>query len=93
LKDYIESQVIDYKLGKDTILYYNNNKEGNDNYSSNLSINDTFDPDGKIIIADQENNIQILSDNFLEIPENYEPDQGEVSFQNPFGSLTLRKND
>ena len=91
LKDYIESQVIDYKLGKDTILYYNNNKEGNDNYSSNLSINDTFDPDGKISIADQENNIQIISDNFLEIPEKYEPNQGEVSFQAPFGSLTLGK--
>jgi len=91
LKDYIESQVIDYKLGKDTILYYNNNKEGFANYDSSLSINDTFDPDGKISIADQESNIQIISDNFLEIPEKYEPNQGEVSFQDPFGSLTLRK--
>lgn len=91
LKDYIESQVIDYKLGKDTILYYDNNKEDNANYTSSISINDTFDPAGKILVADEESDIQILSDNFLEIPEKYEPNQGEVSFQNPFGSLTLGK--
>jgi hypothetical protein len=91
LKDYIESQVIDYKLGKDTVFYYDNNKEDNANYTSSISINDTFDPVGKILVADEESDIQILSDNFLEIPEKYEPNQGEVSFQNPFGSLILGK--
>jgi len=91
LKDYIESQAIDYKLGKDTVFYYDNNKEDNANYTSSISINDTFDPVGKILVADEESDIQILSDNFLEIPEKYEPNQGEVSFQNPFGSLILGK--
>lgn len=91
LKDYIESQVIDYKLGKDTVFYYDNNKEDNANYTSSISVNDTFDPAGKILVADEESDVQILSDNFLEIPEKYEPNQGEVSFQNPFGSLILGK--
>ena len=91
LKEYIESQVINYKLGKDTTFYYNNNKEGNDNYNSRLIINDTFDPTGKIRLYDTESDITILSDNFLEVPEQYIPNEGEVNFENPYGSLMLQK--
>ena len=91
LKEYIETQVINYKLGKDTTFYYNNNKEGNDNYNSRLIINDTFDPTGKIRLYDTESDITILSDNFLEVPEQYIPNEGEVNFENPYGSLMLQK--
>ena len=61
------------------------------NFTSKLIINDTFDPDGKIELTDPENNITILIDNMLEIQEEYQPDQGSVSFTNPFGAETLDK--
>lgn len=91
LKKYIESQNITYEIGKDIYLNYNNDKAGNDNYKSSLILNDSFNPEGKIQVADPENNIDFINDNFLNIPEEYLPNQQQISFENPFGSLTLKK--
>ena len=91
LKEYIEKQPSNYQVGKDYTIHYTNEKGGNQNFTSKLIINDTFDPDGKIELTDPENNITILTDNMLEIPQEYQPDQGSVSFTNPFAAETLDK--
>ena len=91
LKEYIEKQPSNYQVGKDYTIHYTNEKGGNQNFTSKLIINDTFDPDGKIELTDPENNITILTDNMLEVQEEYQPDQGSVSFTNPFAAETLDK--
>jgi len=91
MKEYIDSQVSDYKIGRDHVIYYNNNKEGEQNFISRLVVNDTFDPSGKIQLSDPEGGFSTLTDNFLEIPEEYEPNQGSITFQTPFSAQTLDK--
>jgi hypothetical protein len=91
MKEYIDSQVSDYKIGKDHVIYYNNNKEGEQNFISRLVVNDTFDRSGKIELSDPEGGFSLLTDNFLEIPEEYEPNQGSITFQTPFSAQTLDK--
>ena len=91
MKEYIDSLPSNYEVGKDYVLDYNNEKEGSQNFTSQLIINDTFNPDGKIEISDVNNDINILIDNMLEIQEEYQPAQGSVSFTNPFAAETLDK--
>jgi hypothetical protein len=91
LKEYIDKLPSDYQVGKDYTIHYTNEKEYIQNFTSKLIINDTFDPDGKIEFTDPENNITILTDNMLEVQEEYQPDQGAVSFTNPFAAETLDK--
>ena len=91
LKDYIGSYESSYQLGQDYKLFYSNYKTGNDNYTSRIDINDTFDPNGKIEISDPQNNINFVNDNFLDVPNQYVPNPTQVSFEAPFGSLSLRR--
>jgi hypothetical protein len=91
MKEYIDSQVSDYKIGRDHVIYYDNNKEGKQNFISRLIVNDTFDRSGKIELSDPEGGFSLLTDNFLEIPEEYEPNQGSITFQTPFSAQTLDK--
>jgi hypothetical protein len=91
LKEYIEKQPSSYKVGKDYVIHYTNEKQGNQNFTSKLIVNDTFNPDGKIEITDQENNITILVDNMLDIHEEYQPEAGTISFTKPFAAQTLNK--
>lgn len=91
LKEYIEKQPSNYQVGKDYNIHYTNEKGGNQNFTSKLIINDTFDPDGKIELTDPENNITILSDNMPDIQDEFQPEQGSVSFTNPFAAETLDK--
>lgn len=91
MKEYIDSQPSDYKIGRDHVIYYNNNKEGNQNFISRLVVNDTFDRSGKIELSDPEGGFSVLTDNFLEIPEEYEPNQGAITSQTPFSAQTLDK--
>jgi hypothetical protein len=91
MKEYIDSQPSSYKIGRDHVIDYNNNKEGNQNFISRLVVNDSFDRSGKIELSDPENGFSVLTDNFLEIPEEYEPNQGTITSQTPFSAQTLDK--
>jgi len=91
LKEYIDKQPSNYEVGKDYIINYDNEKSGNQNFVSRLVVNDTFDPTGKIQFSDPESSVSTLTDNFLEIPEEYEPNQGTITFQTPFSAQTLDK--
>lgn len=91
LKEYIEKQPSNYKVGKDYILHYTNEKTKEQNFTSRLIVNDTFDKEGKIELSDPLNDITVITDNFLEIPDEYQPNRGSVSFTNPFSAHTLDK--
>ena len=96
MKEYIENEYEQYRVGEDYNFYFHNGKEdtafNKNSFSSKISINESIpQSQGKIEIADHWSGINILSDNFLEIPEEYSVPKTAGSFSNPFPSLILKK--
>ena len=78
-----------FKVGQDFNLSFWNQKSGDKEFTSKIAITD-IDSKGKIDFIDYWSDTQFLTDNFLEIPDEYEPGP-VVDFNNPFGAMTLGK--
>ena len=91
MKNQIENYSFPYVSGKEYPIYFTNNKQGSKGFTNTIAINDSFGTTGMIQLKDRENNINFLTDNFLEIPEEYEPVVERISPDNPFPSEILDK--
>ena len=91
MKNQIEDFSLPYVSGKDYPIYFTNNKQGNKGFTSTIIINDSFGTTGMIQVKDRENDINFLTSNFLDIPEEYAPVVERINSDNPFPSEILSK--
>jgi len=99
MKEYIEKTDVEYSIGTDYLINYDNEKSSvtlpglsyNTNFTSVLRINDTYSLKGMISLTDEWSGVQLISDNFLEIPQEYHPNPDDVDREYPFCSMALGK--
>ena len=91
LKEYIDSYETTYKIDQDIVLFYDNQKENSllneSKFTSTLVINESVPANGEILIEDRWSGISFTSDNFLEIPQDYQVESSPL----PLGAATLGK--